>query len=105
MRTWQRLIFGLLALAAIGAALWLWDYEPEILEGSIVTREGIVVDRAMSDGLPYISVALADGSSVCCWELHEDAVVPEEINPGAYVRITYGVEKDHGRYAVLKVEN
>lgn len=100
-RAW--LIFALLFLFAFSTALWLMAYEPAIVEGSTVTKEGILTDRAMSDGKPYLSVEFADGASVCCWILHKDVVIPEEIAVGDPVRITYGVEADRGRYVIQNV--
>ena len=95
-----------LILAAFGViiAAWLLSREPEIREDSLVTREGIVTDRAMSDGLPYLSVVFEDGTDVCCWQLHKGGNVPDEISVGDPVRITYGVETAHGRYALVHVE-
>lgn len=98
---------GLLCLLLIFAAatgLWLLRYEPEVAQDSIVTAEGVITDRAMSDGLPYLSVAFPDGTDICCWQLHRAAEIPEDVGIGDPVRITYGVENDKGRFAVLKVE-
>lgn len=104
MKRWERWVTWLLVLAAVGSLLCLAEYEPEVAEGSVVTEEGIVADRAMSDGLAYITVIFPDGRTICCWELYRDAPIPEEIIVGDAVRITYGVEQSHGRYALLNAE-
>lgn len=93
-----------LAVFTVGVALWLCAYEPEILEESIVTREGIVTDRAMSDGIPYLTVKFPDGTEVCCWVIFEDVSVPEEVCPGRSVAVTYGTEKDRGRWVLLDIK-
>lgn len=92
MRGSVRYIVPLLLLLSLGVVLWLWNAEPELRKGSIVTREGVVTDRAMSDGVPYVTVEFPDGTAVCCWQLFRDAQIPEELRIGRRVTITYGVE-------------
>ena len=94
----------LLAVLALVAVFWVFADSPELLEESIVTREGMVLDRAMSGGLGYISVEFSDGSCICCWEIYRGREIPESIQPGQRVKITYALEESHNRYVVLEVK-
>lgn len=93
-----------LLLFALCGGLWLFFQEPEVAQDSIVTAEGIVTDRAISDGIPYISVDFPDGSAICCWVLHRGTQIPETVSIGDTVSVTYGTETGKGRFALLQVE-
>lgn len=104
MRPWERWIAVLLVISVVGTILWFIQYEPEVAEESIRSAQGTVVDRAISDGVPYITVEIADGDAVCCWEIYRNAAIPEGIGIGDMVSITYGIELDRGRFAVLSLK-
>lgn len=104
MRHWERWIAVLLVISVAGTILWFIQYEPEVAEESIRSAQGTVVDRAISAGVPYITVEFADGDAVCCWEIYRDAPIPEEIGIGDTVSITYGIELDQGCFAVLRLK-
>lgn len=98
-------IWALLTLAVLlpGTAVWVETWKPEVLEETVTTGTGMVTDRAMSNGLPYLSVELDDGSTVPCWNLY-DAALPEEVTPGSGVEITWGKEEAHRRNVVLEIK-
>lgn len=104
MKKWGILTGILLGAFSIGVFLWLWVYEPGILEDSVVTREGVVTDRAISEGVPYVTVEFSDGTAVCCWELLKKTSIPEGVRPGRSVIVTYGTEKDRGRCVFLDIK-
>ena len=103
MKRWSLVTGILLSLVAVGTALWLWFEKPEILEDSIVTRQGTVTDRAMSEGLPYVTVEFPDGTAVCCWGVLTDVPIPEAVCTGRNVEVTYGTEKDRDRQILLDI--
>jgi len=104
MRHRKRFALAIAVLFLAGVVLWLVRYEPEVDRESILREEGTVVDRAISGGIPYLTVAFPDGRTVCCWVLHRSTEIPDGIGTGNTVYITYGIEQDRRRYAVLDVQ-
>ena len=93
-----------LVVFSLCVGIWVANGKPALREGSTVTREGVVTDRAMSDGIAYITVEFSDGTAVCCWELYEDAPIPDGVGVGRHVAITYGIEEAQDRCVFLDVK-
>ena len=74
----------------------------DVVADSIVTGTGIVVDRAMSDGYPYIGIEFADGTELCIWSLAE-IEIPDHIDVGDSVEIRYGIQKNTGKYIIVDI--
>lgn len=98
----NRWVVLLVAALILSTAVWFRNWRPEVLEGSVVTRTGVVTDRAMSGGLGYLSAELEDGTAVLCWDLY-GIEIPEHIVTGSRVEITWGIEEAHHRNVVLDV--
>lgn len=104
MKRWGILTGIVLAVFTVGVVWWLASYEPVIPEQTVFTREGTVTDRAISEGVPYITVEFPDGTAVCCWQILERVDIPETVGPGRGVIVTYGTEKDRGRCVLLDIK-
>jgi len=73
---------------------------PTAESGSAETKAGIVVDRAMSGGLPYIGVEFEDGSRNCFYDLKQNAI-PDDIAIGDRVELTYGLDERTNSWFVI----
>lgn len=104
MKNWARMAAVMLAGFVIGTGLWLWSYEPGLRSDSITVKTGVVTDRAMSGGIPYITVEFPDGTEICCWEIYKDNPIPEGLAIGQNVMLTYAVEEDQGRIVFLEAK-
>lgn len=91
-----------LALLA-GAGVFLLFQKPEVKADTVTTVRGTVQDRAMSEGISYISVETEADRTLMCWNLY-DRQIPETVTVGSIVEITYGLEEAHNRYVLLEVE-
>ena len=98
MRRW---ILLLLALLILFPQLCVF-YQPGIPESSQITKSATVVDRAMSDGLPYLGLTLEDGTAFCLWDLEGD-LISEDVKTGDSVTVTYAKQDGFDRYILIRV--
>lgn len=101
MKQVKHYIFVFLLTVTIGGAVWFHNWTPKVIEETVITGSGQVIDRAMSDGTLYLSIELADGSTVLCWDLYD--AIPDTVSIGSYVEMTYGQEEAYHRNVVLEV--
>ena len=89
-------LFIFLLLCGCGPAV------PDVKDGSVETKTGVVVDRARNDDLPYVGVEFEDGSGDCFYGLEEGAI-PDGIAVGDPVALTYGFDQRTNRWFVMEL--
>ena len=80
-----------------------FNNEPGIIDGTEVTSSVVIADRAMSDGMPYLSVELSDGNTLCPWDPSGD-VIPDSVSIGDTLEVTYGKQEGFDRYILINVK-
>ncbi len=100
----QQFIIIFLALL-LGFGIWTvtFNNEPRIIDGTEVTSSAVVTDRAMSEGMPYLSVELTDGNALCLWDPSGD-VIPDSVSIGDTLAVTYGKQEGFDRYILINVK-
>lgn len=76
---------------------------PVAASGSIETKKGTVVDRAMDNNIPYVGILFEDGSGDCFYELKEDAI-PDHIAVGDRVELTYGLDERTHYWFIIELQ-
>ena len=82
--------------------LLLYGCAPTAQDGTVETKVGSVVDRAMSDGLSYVGIEFEDGSVDCFYDLTKNAI-PDDITVGDKVELTYGLDERTNRWFVIEL--
>ena len=87
--------------------------EVQIDEASIVTGTGTVTDRAMAfpngsgklwdESFPYLTVKFEDGTELCVWN-KRDVNVPDDIQIGDTVEITYGPQENTDHLILVDIK-
>lgn len=75
---------------------------PAVADGSIETKVGTVVDRAMNNGVSYIGVLFEDGSSNCFDELKENTI-PDNVSIGDRIELTYGFDERTNSWFIIEL--
>ena len=96
-------IVSLILLLGFGAWTIAFGNEPKIVDGTEVTSSTIVTDRAMSEGMPYLSVEFPDGNALCLWDPSGN-VIPDGVSIGETVVVTYGEQEGYDGYILISVK-
>lgn len=99
----KSVILLLILLVCFGIWTVWFDTEPNVVEGTETTATAVITDRAMSDSIPYLSVEFPDGSALCLWD-PQGKVIPDGLNIGDPVEVTYGKQDGFDRYILLDVK-
>lgn len=82
--------------------LMLCGCAPAAQDGTVETKAGSVVDRAMSDGFSYVGIEFEDGSADCFYDLAKNTI-PDSIAVGDKVELTYGLDQRTNRWFVIEL--
>ena len=100
---------GLIILVTILSILTLTGCS-RIVEGTEITRQGILTDRAMStvsnaafaESRAYITVTYENGEADCYWAAKGDSF-PDTLALGDTVEVKSGIEEGSGLLVVIEV--